>query len=392
MKKFLIILLCILVCGCKKSIPQDVVLTLNDTKIEVYKELHLYDLIKESNVTIKDKNKLLDTTKVGKFDVTITFKYKRFNYKKVINYEVVDKTAPVFIKAGTYFKVLKDSEINPCSSLIYADNYDKRAKCEIVGNLNFADVGRYKLKYRLTDSSNNISEKDLVINVVSKIENNNTNNTKPKKNYLYFNDAIKKYKNNNTSIGIDVSAWQGEIDFQKVKDAGVEFVMIRMAVQSGKDKEIVLDKYFEENIIEAKKVGLKVGVYVYTTAINNQVALEQAEWVVSKLKGTHLDFPIAYDWENWNYFMNYNVSLYELSECVNVFANTLKHYGYNTMLYSSKFYLEKLWMNRKNLPVWLAHYTSKTNYKGDYIMWQLSNTGKVDGINGDVDIDVYYKK
>lgn len=392
MKKIVLIIMCILLCGCKeqKEIPESVILNTKDEEILLYSDVYLYDLIKDSNVQIIDKNKLLDTSNIGIKEIELNFKFDNKKYKKNISYNVVDKTPPVFIRATSYYEVVKGEDIYPCNQVVYADNYDRLAKCDTVGDLDLTTIGKYNLKYVLTDSSNNITEKNFVVNVIEERKNKVTSKKKSTK-HLYFNEAINKYKNDNNMIGIDISSWQGNIDFNKVKNAGCEFVMIRMAVQSGKDRDIVLDKKFKEYLEGAKNAGLKVGVYVYTTALNKQTALEQAEWIVSELNGIKLDFKIAYDWENWPYFMNYNVNLYELSECVNVFADTLKQYGYDAMLYGSKFYLENMWMNRKNLDVWLAHYTDQTNYKGKYVMWQLSNIGKIDGINGNVDIDIYYK-
>ena len=104
-----------------------------------------------------------------------------------------------------------------------------------------------------------------------------------------------------------------------------------------------------------------------------------------------LDFPIAYDWENWKWFMEYEINLHTLSSCFETFNKELNKHGYDAMLYSSKFYLENIWINKNNLPVWLAHYTDRTDYKGDYLMWQLCSNGRISGINGNVDINIMYK-
>ena len=78
------------------------------------------------------------------------------------------------------------------------------------------------------------------------------------------------------------------------------------------------------------------------------------------------------------------------TEIANAFMTEVKTNGYEAMLYSSKFYLETIWTNKLKFPVWLAHYTNSTSYEGDFIIWQLCNDGHIDGINGDVDIDVLY--
>ena len=107
-----------------------------------------------------------------------------------------------------------------------------------------------------------------------------------------------------------------------------------------------------------------------------------------------MDLPIVFDWENWNKWNTYKLSFHEINEIANAYMSTAKEKGYEGMLYSSKFYLETIWQNKKEFPVWLAHYTNNaktSSYKGKYQIWQLCNNGHIDGINGDVDIDVLYK-
>lgn len=104
-----------------------------------------------------------------------------------------------------------------------------------------------------------------------------------------------------------------------------------------------------------------------------------------------LDLGIAFDWENWSKFRKYKINIHELNAVFDAFATFIKSKGYDPILYSSKFYLENIWENKNNETVWLAHYSRTTNYAGDYYIWQMSNIGKIDGINADVDIDILYK-
>ena len=167
--------------------------------------------------------------------------------------------------------------------------------------------------------------------------------------------------------------------------------MIRIGVQTKSGGEINIDPYYYQNIENAKNVGLKVGVYLYSIAINIEDAINQANWVINTLDKEKLDLPIVFDWENWSKWNNYKISFYDINNIANTFLKTVEDNGYKGMLYGSKYYLENIWTNKLEYPVWLAHYTKKTSYKGDYMMWQLSNTGKIDGINGDVDINILYK-
>ena len=116
-----------------------------------------------------------------------------------------------------------------------------------------------------------------------------------------------------------------------------------------------------------------------------------AEYIVKQIENYDIDLPVAYDWEDWTNFNTYNVSFYELTEIANAFMNELEKSGYDSMLYSSKNYLENIWLKTKH-KTWLAHYTEKTNYTKDYLLWQLCENGEIDGIDGSVDIDVMYLK
>ena len=104
-----------------------------------------------------------------------------------------------------------------------------------------------------------------------------------------------------------------------------------------------------------------------------------------------LDLPIAFDWEDWSDFENYNMSLVDINNVAKAFLKTIEKKGYKAMNYGSALYLKYIW-NLNNYDTWLAHYTEMTDYSGDYYIWQVTNSGQVDGINGYVDLNVLYKK
>lgn len=249
-------------------------------------------------------------------------------------------------------------------------------------------LGTYNLTYVVTDSSGNKTEKlfSLIVN-----EKTDITNPPPKEEKLDIANVIREYKTNKTKIGIDVSKWQGDINWEEVKNAGVEFVMIRMGYQTDYDGEYVIDPYFEKNIEGAKSVGLPVGAYFYSYSKSVYQAKEQAEWVRDNLKNYELDLPVAFDWESFSSFNTAGMSLYTINKSASVFMDTLEEAGYEGMLYSSKTYLEKIWYPTKH-PVWLAQYINKATYEGKYSIWQMSSIGKVPGINGDVDIDIMYSE
>ena len=186
-----------------------------------------------------------------------------------------------------------------------------------------------------------------------------------------------------------MSKWQGNIDFKKVKESGAEFVYIRIGVQNGFDGELIVDPYFKNNLKNAKENNLKVGVYFFSYAKSKEDIEKQTKWIIEVLNNEKLDLEVVFDWENWSYFNLLNLSFIDLNEMNTLFEEKMNEAGYKTMLYGSKNYLEKVW-DTIDKEVWLAHYTSKTNYNGKYKLWQICDNGKINGINGYVDIDIMY--
>lgn len=328
----------------------------------------------------------LNTDSLGK--KKIDFEYINDDGIKIkYNYEinVVDREAPL-IWLGKSYNVTRGSEDNLIDKIMCGDNYDNNPECVIEGDYNLDNVGSYNLVFKATDSSGNVSKKKFILNVNEASSKKESNGVK---SVTEFSDVIKNYKNDNTQIGIDVSKWQGDIDFSKLKSAGVEFVIIRIGSSTGINGENFIDSKFIQNIKNANSVGIPVGVYFYSYANSVDRAISDAKWIIENIKDYKVELPIAFDWENWGSFNTYELSFFGLTNMAKRFMDTVKDAGYDAMLYSSKTYLENIWMS-VDYPVWLAHYTKNTNYAGDYSYWQICSNGKVDGINGDVDIDIRY--
>ena len=393
-KRLLFIPLVFLLCACsydKYEMPKDAYINTNEKEIKVNSsDTKIYDLISDDNVDIITKNKKLDTSEIGDKEIEISYKYGKRDYLYKLKYKVIDDEAPIIISSYKSIVYLLGEDFDLCDDINYIDNYDRSPWCEIVGEYDIHTIGDYPLKYKISDKSGNFVEEDVTLKIVKEKQKSNSSSSYKKTN-ISFKDEYNKHKNDNTMVGIDVSRWQETIDFKKVKDAGAEFVIMRIGIHSDIDAEISKDVYYDRYIKDAKENGLKVGVYVYTSAINEDMAKEHAKETIKYLDGIKLDFPVAYDFENWSNIKSYGINTYDLERSLNAFANTLKKAGYDTMLYSSKWYLEHIWINENKYPVWLAHYTSDTNYQGEYILWQRTNIGKIDGISGDVDIDIYYK-
>lgn len=389
MKKIVIIGI-IIFCGCKYDMykmPKDAYINLNENTFNVFEKHSSNELIKDTNVKILNNTKL-NTNKTGKHTYTINYKYKKRTYKYDVEYNIVDNIKPVFISSLSKINVEVNTDEDLCNRISYGDNYDSKVKCSVEGFADFTKTGTYNLEFVLKDSTNNENRKKFILNVVDKIEKQK----EPTPNYIYIND-IMKYKTDNTSIGIDISRWQGNVDFKKIKEAGIEFVIIRMGYQKEPNSKYELDPKFSEYYKQAKEVGLDVSVYVYTVALNESDGIKCAKWVLKNLNGDKLDLPIAYDYENWVEFKDYNTSIHNLSHGYLAFEKELKNNGYKAMLYSSKYYLENVWLDFDKSNIWLANYTSKTNYQGNYMLWQMTNMAKIDGITENtVDIDILYKK
>ena len=355
----------------------------DNLKIDVFSEIKLSDLIKSINGKLKDDYKI-NTTKVG-------VKPIKFNYTNDDNIdvsysfeiEIVDQVPPVIFSLKS-LSVQKGYNGNLAKELFCGDNYDDKPKCEIEGTYDGNKPGTYKLKFIGTDSSNNKSENEFDLIVKGSDSGSPTPPT-----YQNFSDIVKKHKTENTKIGLDVSKWQGDINFEQVKNAGVEFVFIRVGTQKGIGGEYVLDPKFEQNIKGFQKVGIPIGVYFYTYADSNKSAKADAKWVVEQIKPYKIQLPVVFDWENWSFYQEFNKSFYNLTEMANSYFKVIEKAGYKPMLYSSKNYLENIWFKTK-YPVWLAHYTDKTTYEGDYYIWQLCSNGRIPGINGNVDINIMY--
>lgn len=307
--------------------------------------------------------------------------------KLKVNLTVKDIEKPVIMNARN-LTVYVGSEVDFTKGLMVGDNQTRKLDIKIEGEYDLNKVGTYGLKYIVTDESQNEAIQYFKLNVIEKpTTSNNNNSTTRATNYL-FDDFKNDYKTNNTQVGIDVSKWQGEIDWKAVKKAGVEFAMIRIGYQTGIGKELKLDPYFERNISLANQENIPIGLYFYSYASTNDEAIEQANWIIDKIKDYQVSLPIAFDWENWNSFSSFEINFLDLNKIAKTFINQIEKSNYKAMLYSSKSYLDNIWYTYDN--VWLAHYTKKTSYEGKYVMWQRSSNGKVEGINADVDLNVLY--
>ncbi len=196
-----------------------------------------------------------------------------------------------------------------------------------------------------------------------------------------------------SKVGIDVSKWNGDIDWDKVREAGVEFVIIRAGYRGSVTGSLVVDPCFEKNIQGASRAGLDTGVYFFTQAVNEVEAVEEASMVVELLKEYDVQYPVFIDTEGagGNGRADGLDAATRTAVC-QAFCNTMESEGYRAGVYASRnWYYDQLNVDRlQNFYIWLAEYRSEPLYQGRYHMWQYTSKGQVDGIEGNVDMNVSY--
>ena len=326
---------------------------------------------------------------------TIGIKEVHFEYTNdediVIPYSfeinIKDSTPPEIWLNGYKTMTVGDTDEYLYEKITCVDNIDDNPKCEIIGNYNLNKAGSYNLKFKATDASGNTNEKDFTLYVEN--PSSGGGGSSGRRVGWDIEEIIRDYKTENSLIGIDVSSWQGEIDFEQVKEAGIDFAIVRVGGTQGIDADYFTDRYFERNVKGFNEVGIPVGIYFYSYANSRENAIKDAKWTIEQIKDYKIDLPVAYDWENWSFFNNFHQSIYSTNMNAKAFMDTLNESGYEGMLYGSANYLKKVWYDMP-YPVWLAHYTEHTNYDGKYKMWQMCSNGKVPGISGFVDVNVLY--
>jgi GH25 family lysozyme M1 (1,4-beta-N-acetylmuramidase) len=208
--------------------------------------------------------------------------------------------------------------------------------------------------------------------------------------------TYNKYGDCAKTWGIDVSKYQGTINWSSVKASGIDYVIIRAGFRGYGGGDIVGDSQFFNYIKGAKAVGLKVGVYFYSQAINEAEALAEAQYCLDCVKGYTLEYPIYIDMEYASAsgrVQKANLSKAAMTSIVTNFCQRVNSGGYRAGLYASKSWLDS-YFNMSQIEdkysVWVAHWASATSYSRAYEMWQYTETGSVNGISGTVDGDVHF--
>ena len=229
------------------------------------------------------------------------------------------------------------------------------------------------------ENTNVLSDHDYDLNKLNKVNE-----------FYYYED--NKYT---SLVGIDISTHQKDINFNKVKNAGVDFVIIRIGYRGYSEGKLHLDNKFEEYYEKASKAGLKIGFYFFSQAINEKEAIEEAEFVLKNIKGKKFDLPIAYDYEDASPVGRISLlSKDEKTKNAIAFLERIKRNNYPYMLYTNLYWtehcyeLEKL----KDYDIWFAQYYKYPQYPHNFLIWQYSEDGIIDGIDEKVDLNIMFLK
>ncbi len=204
-----------------------------------------------------------------------------------------------------------------------------------------------------------------------------------------------KKGNFNAPAGVDVSAWQKDINWNQVKQAGFDFAIVRVGGRGyGSAGNTYLDSYYRQNIEGAQAAGLDVGVYFFSQAITPAEAVEEAELLLRAIDGYDLQYPVVYDWENVNTSSsrtrNAVLSSIDATACALAFCRRVEQAGYTPVIYFNT-YIGMICYNVSKLTAWdfwYAGYNSTPGFYYDFRIWQYTSTGKVPGISGNADLNL----
>ena len=197
-----------------------------------------------------------------------------------------------------------------------------------------------------------------------------------------------------TIPGVDVSYYQGQIDWEQVKASGIEFAIVRLGYRGyGEEGKLVEDKLALDNIEGALAAGLKVGVYFFSQAISVEEAREEAQFVLDRIEEYDITMPVVYDWEYISEeARTANMDRRTLTDCYIAFCEKIEAAGYTPMPYFNTYQSRDL-MNLYELerwPFWLALYSSRMTFPYRIEMWQYTDSGRVPGIEGNVDLNLFF--
>lgn len=193
-------------------------------------------------------------------------------------------------------------------------------------------------------------------------------------------------------IGVDLSEFQENVDFNAMREAGIDFLMMRLGFRSYGAGRLVVDEYARNYIKEAHEAGMQVGGYFFSQAVTVEEAIEEAEFALEIIKGLPLELPIAFDWEYiGDYARTAETDKETVTACTKAFCDRITEAGYKPMFYSNQVMSDSHFdlVDLQDHPMWLAMYDQPMTYPHRMVMWQYTSAGTVPGYDGAVDMDIY---
>ncbi len=287
---------------------------------------------------------------------------------------------PASIKAG--YTV----EANSGTFFLYSDD-DYSGDSNQAKALSASDSLKKRIAVTKPSGENLLAE---IRTSVPENRNNLTVKVDEKKRIGLYNEAGEKV----SLTGVDVSKWDGSIDWKKAKNDGIEFAMIRVGNRgTGSTGKINLDPEFKNNVVNATEAGIKAGVYFFSQAITVDEAKEEAKFVINNIKNYNITFPVAFDTQYYTNARANNLSNELRTKIAKAFCEEIKKAGYTPVIYCSTDWsmlnldLEAL----TDFDIWHALYNTKTYYPYEFNIWEYSDKGSVNGFEGDVAMNVSFK-
>lgn len=214
-------------------------------------------------------------------------------------------------------------------------------------------------------------------------------------------DGFLRYDAADARLGVDVSEYQGDIDWAQVKSAGIDFAILRLGYRGTTQGLLNVDERFEQNFTGAADAGLSVGVYFFSQAVSAAEAVAEADFVIETLNGRKTDYPVVFDWEQpipseqlpAELLRAYDMDGELITECAVAFCRRIKEAGYTPCVYTNKhlaydFFDLEQWAD---YDIWYAEYQNAPSLYYDFRIWQYTDSGTVPGIDGGVDMNICFK-
>ena len=342
------------------------------------------DSVVSSNTTVataSESNKTVTVTAVagGTCDITVTVSIEKND--KITDTITASAKCTVTVTNVDMTQLLKDKSGNEV--YVFENNAYRQAT--------FADYAKFDKFYIITGTKytgwQTINGSTYYYDVNGKV----VTGTQVIQGVTYMFGADGKMTSATGVLGIDVSKWNGNIDWTAVKASGVDYVIIRVGYRGSTAGALIDDSRFVANINGAKGAGLKVGVYFVTQAINDVEAVYEASMVLDRIKGYSLELPVFLDVEPSG-GRGDRIDKATRTSVIIAFCETIRSAGYAAGVYANKSWLDTK-MNAaqlSNYKIWVAHYSSVCGYTGRYDMWQYSDKGTIPGISGSVDLNLRY--